>query len=149
MELIIETGLYPPRVMLEVVQHYLYANFFYKLIKGVVNSTGIYGERFTVTVRQLNRWRIDPPFTFLPSLCPFFLYLSPFSPSLLYILSFVMPHFLRYRCGRDRMVFGLTNYLSNQRLSPLTLYLIQHYVTKLSVTCDISVVFSEYSGFLH
>jgi len=45
MEFIIETGLYPPRVMFEVVQHYLYANFFDKLKKGVVNSTGIYRQR--------------------------------------------------------------------------------------------------------
>jgi hypothetical protein len=28
-------------------------------------------------------------------------------------------------------------------------YSIQHYVIKLSVTCDRSVVFSGYSGFLH
>ena len=28
-------------------------------------------------------------------------------------------------------------------------YLIQHYVLNLSVTCDMSVVFTGYSGFLH
>jgi hypothetical protein len=70
----------------------------------------IWTEWFPLTVRQLNRWRIDPPFSFLPSLFPLFLYLSPFSSGLLYILSFFMPlfSFLRNSRGRDRMVVGFT-----------------------------------------
>ena len=58
--------------------------------------------------------------------------------------------------GHDRIVVGFIAtctisatevVCSNSDHSEM--YSIQHYVTKFSVTCDKSVVFSGYSGFLH
>ena len=60
--------------------------------------------------------------------------------------------FNTYLLARKLVVFWNLSWswLCNQCLSPLyEVYSIQHYVIKLSVTCDRSVVFSGYSGFLH
>jgi hypothetical protein len=66
--------------------------------------------------------------------------------------SFIMSYQYLIICsdhrGRDRTIY---NYLCNQYLSPLTLW-IRFPLTmwyKLSVTCDRSVVFYGYSGFFH
>ena len=65
---------------------------------------------------------------------------------------------IRGRHGHDRMVVDLqlpvqsvpitTKVVSSNPVHG-EVYSMQHYVIKLSVTCDRSVVFSRYSGFLH
>ena len=61
-------------------------------------------------------------------------------------------------CGHDPMVVRvtITYVISAYHNKVMTLnpahgevYLIQHYVISLSVTCDRLMVFSEYSGVLH
>ena len=62
------------------------------------------------------------------------------------------------RCGRDRMVVRFTLPVQSMPITTNVVswkpvhgevYSVQQYVISLSVTCDRSVVFSGYSGFLH
>jgi hypothetical protein len=66
---------------------------------------------------------------------------------------------IRYRRGRDRMVVvftttcaigvPITTKVVSSNPAHGEVYSIQHFFLSLSGTCDRSVVFSEYSGFLH
>ena len=72
------------------------------------------------------------------------------------LLIYIFSYLIGGRCGRDRMIY---NYLCNQSISPLTLWVWIPFRwgvldttlcdKVLSVSCDRSVVFSGYSGFLH
>ena len=129
MEFIIETGLYRPRVKFFCNVWGWSTLFILKTCHKTDEKTKkggwyLWTEWFSVTVKQLKRWRIDAPFSFLPSFYSLFLYLRVFFK----LFCFLMPLFSFHRSivsalshRRVHLLLNTTEYRSCPRFIPVEL----------------------------